>query len=80
MTGLEIDVADEDSVSDAVNVAVKQFGRLDILVNNAGIAVRNQPQEYSADDWDQVLDINLKGTSCVPGRPIPTWSRPAAAA
>ena len=60
--GLEIDVADEDSVSDAVNAAVEQFGRLDILVNNAGIAVRNQPQDYSANDWDQVLDINLKGT------------------
>ena len=60
--GLEIDVSDEDSVSDAVTAAAKQFGRLDILVNNAGIAVRNQPQEYSTDDWDQVLDINLKGT------------------
>ncbi len=60
--GLEIDVADEDSVADAVTAAAKRFGRLDVLVNNAGIAVRNQPQEYSADDWDQVQDINLKGT------------------
>ena len=60
--GLEIDVADEDSVSDAVTAAAKRFGRLDILFNNAGIAVRNQPQEYSVEDWDQVLDINLKGT------------------
>ncbi len=60
--GLQIEVADEDSVSDAVNAAAKRFGRLDILVNNAGIAVRKQPQEYSGDDWDQVLDVNLKGT------------------
>ncbi len=60
--GLEIDVADEDSVAAAVTAAAKRFGRLDVLVNNAGIAVRNQPQEYTADDWDQVQDINLKGT------------------
>ena len=60
--GLEIDVADEDSIADAVAAAVQRFGRLDILINNAGIAVRKQPQDYSVDDWDQVLDINLKGT------------------
>ena len=60
--GLQIDVADEDSVDAAVATAVERFGRLDILVNNAGIAVRNQPQEYSVGEWDQVLDVNLKGT------------------
>ena len=60
--GLEIDVADEGSVADAVAAAAQQFGRLDILVNNAGIAVRKQPHEYSVDEWDRVLDINLKGT------------------
>ncbi len=60
--GLEIDVADEGSVADAVAAAAQRFGRLDILVNNAGIAVRKQPHEYSVDEWDQVLDINLKGT------------------
>ncbi len=60
--GLQVDVADEDSIADATAAAVRQFGRLDILVNNAGIAVRKQPQEYSSDDWDQVLDVNLKGT------------------
>ncbi len=60
--GLEIDVADENSVADAVAATAKQFGRLDILVNNAGVAVRKQPHEYSVDEWDRVLDINLKGT------------------
>ncbi len=60
--GLDIDVADEASIGNAVSAAAKQFGRLDILVNNAGIAVRKQPQEYSAAEWDQVMDVNLKGT------------------
>ena len=60
--GLQVDVADEDSIAAATAETARRFGRLDILVNNAGIAVRKQPQDYSSDDWDQVLDINLKGT------------------
>ena len=60
--GQEIDVADEGSIANAVTAAAQEFGRLDILVNNAGIAVRKQPEEYTADDWDQVMDVNLKGT------------------
>ena len=60
--GLEIDVADEASIANAVSAAAKELGRLDVLVNNAGIAVRKQPQEYSAAEWDQVMDVNLKGT------------------
>ena len=60
--GLDIDVADEASIANAVSAAAKEFGKLDVLVNNAGIAVRKQPQEYSAAEWDQVMDVNLKGT------------------
>ena len=59
--GVEIDVADEGSVSSAVTTAVEQFGRLDILVNNAGIGIRKQPQEFTAEEWDRVVDVNLGG-------------------
>ena len=45
-----------------VSRTVERFGGVDILVNNAGIALRKMPQEYTAEEWDQVLDINLKGT------------------
>lgn len=38
---------------------VAQFGRLDILVNNAGTAIRKMPQDYTEDEWHQVLDTNL---------------------
>lgn len=37
------------------------FGRLDILVNNAGIMLRSAPQDFSEDDWRQVMDTNLTG-------------------
>ena len=36
-----------------------RFGRVDILVNNAGTSIRKMPEEYSEDEWHQVLDTNL---------------------
>jgi 2-deoxy-D-gluconate 3-dehydrogenase len=60
--GLSIDVADEGSVAAAVSEALDHFGRIDVLVNNAGISIRKSPQEYSVDEWDHILGVNLKGT------------------
>ncbi len=45
-----------------VETAAKQFGKLDILVNNAGITKDNLLLRMSEEDWDAVLNINLKGT------------------
>ena len=61
VVGLEVDVSDEGSVFSLVSETVKLLGPVDILVNNAGIAIRKPPQEYTVDEWDKVLDINLKG-------------------
>ena len=44
-----------------INACVDHLGRLDILVNNAGIIRRSPALEFSAEDWDAVLDINLNG-------------------
>ena len=60
--GLKVDVADEASVAAAVSETFDRFGRIDILVNNAGIGIRKPPQDYTAEEWDRVLGINLKGT------------------
>ena len=45
-----------------VDLALKTFSKLDILVNNAGITKDNLLLRMSEEDWDAVLDINLKGT------------------
>jgi NAD(P)-dependent dehydrogenase (short-subunit alcohol dehydrogenase family) len=56
-----LDVADSASIKSAVDAAVAQFGGLDIWVNNAGIYPSSPLLEMSDDQWDQVLDVNLRG-------------------
>jgi 2-dehydro-3-deoxy-D-gluconate 5-dehydrogenase len=55
------DVRDEASVRAMVHAAVAAFGRVDILVNNAGINIRKAPQDYTLEEWQQVLNTNLTG-------------------
>lgn len=59
---LATDVSQAASVQQAVDEAMKVFGRVDILINNAGITRDGFLVRMSEDDWDQVLDVNLKGT------------------
>jgi len=55
------DVSDKSSAFFAVQAAVKRFGRLDILINNAGITADSTLLKMSSEDFDKVIDINLKG-------------------
>lgn len=56
-----MDVTDPASVAAAIEDAEAALGSLDVLVNNAGIAVQKPFLEMSPEDYDQVLDTNLKG-------------------
>ena len=58
---LQFNVADPLQVDQAVGEITKQSGRLDILVNNAGITRDQLLVRMKEEDWDQVLDVNLKG-------------------
>jgi 2-dehydro-3-deoxy-D-gluconate 5-dehydrogenase len=55
------DVQDEMSVQAMVQAAAEAFGRVDILVNNAGINIRKAPQDYTLEEWQQVINTNLTG-------------------
>ena len=59
--GVFTDVSDEASVAAMVKVTLDEFGGVDILVNNAGIGIRKAPQDYTLEEWNQVIDINLTG-------------------
>ncbi|MBB5457262.1 2-dehydro-3-deoxy-D-gluconate 5-dehydrogenase KduD [Paraburkholderia sp. Cpub6] len=54
------DLASTVSVDDIVRAALEAFGRIDVLVNNAGIIRREDALEFGEDDWDAVMDVNLK--------------------
>jgi len=57
-----LDVSNEEQVSDSVAFAVEKYGRLDFAFNNAGVGGKLSPlTELETEDWDHVLDINLKG-------------------
>ncbi|KPL19510.1 MAG: hypothetical protein AMJ92_02590 [candidate division Zixibacteria bacterium SM23_81] len=57
-----VDVAQFNQVSSAVEQILGRFSRIDILVNNAGITRDNLLARMSEEEWNQVLDVNLKGT------------------
>ena len=57
-----VDVTDGKSVEACIKRAENALGPIDILVNNAGIAVTKSLLEHAEEDWDSVLDTNLKGT------------------
>jgi 3-oxoacyl-[acyl-carrier protein] reductase len=65
-TGMRVNVASEKEVAEFVGQALDETGRIDILVNNAGIARDGLIVRMKEADWDDVLDINLKGSfNCI---------------
>ncbi|MEL3972387.1 3-oxoacyl-[acyl-carrier-protein] reductase [Rossellomorea oryzaecorticis] len=58
---IQCNVADSDSVQSMVKETISQFGALDILVNNAGITKDNLLMRMKENEWDDVININLKG-------------------
>ncbi|WP_420464688.1 SDR family NAD(P)-dependent oxidoreductase [Panacagrimonas sp.] len=56
-----MDVVDRASVIDALDRANEQVGTLDILVNNAGVSGTKRALDYTDEDWDWVVNTNLKG-------------------
>ncbi|MDF2512844.1 MAG: fabG2 [Herbinix sp.] len=59
---VQADISKEAEAKKLMEEAVKQFGRLDVLVNNAGITKDNLMMRMTEDEFDGVIDINLKGT------------------
>ena len=59
---VQADVSVEAEAKKLLEEAIKQFGRIDVLVNNAGITKDNLVMRMSEEDFDKVIDINLKGT------------------
>jgi 3-oxoacyl-[acyl-carrier protein] reductase len=59
---LNVDVSDLDSYKNAVDSVITKWGKIDILINNAGITKDNIIIRMSNEEWEDVININLKGT------------------
>ncbi len=68
-------VTDKAAVDSAVEQVLAKFGRIDILVNNAGITQPRKTVDISANDYDAVLDVSLRGTLLCSQAVIPVMER-----
>jgi NAD(P)-dependent dehydrogenase (short-subunit alcohol dehydrogenase family) len=59
---LDLDVRDPDSIERMAEAAHKAYGKIDILVNNAGMNIRKPSVDVTWDDWNAILDTNLRGS------------------
>lgn len=59
--GVRADVINKDDLDELVKKAVDTFGRLDIMVNNAGMGITKKVIDMSVEEWDTVLNTNLRG-------------------
>jgi 3-oxoacyl-[acyl-carrier protein] reductase len=62
VTAIPSDVSQMDSVQELISSTIDTYETLDVVINNAGITRDNLMLRMSEDDWDSVIDINLKGT------------------
>jgi 3-oxoacyl-[acyl-carrier protein] reductase len=58
---VRLDVTRPDHVQEAIGAVLQKFGRVDVLVNNAGITADAACGQLSDEDWQRVLDVNLRG-------------------
>ncbi len=61
VTAMPVDVRDESSIASLVAKVMENHGKIDILVNNAGVIIRKLAEEITREDWDYMINTNLRG-------------------
>ncbi|MFN4098111.1 MAG: SDR family oxidoreductase, partial [Sphingomonas sp.] len=60
-TTVVTDVTKQEDLQTLVQTAVETYGRIDVLINNAGVMPLSPIERLKVDEWDQMIDVNLKG-------------------
>jgi NADP-dependent 3-hydroxy acid dehydrogenase YdfG len=58
---VETDVTHAEQVKRLVDAAVQKYGRIDVMINNAGLMPHSPLERFKIDDWDRMIDVNIKG-------------------
>ena len=58
---VQVDVTDKNQVRNLVDSAIEKFGRIDVMLNNAGLMPLSPLDRYKTDEWDRMIDVNIKG-------------------
>lgn len=66
------DVTNKEEVDELIKIAEETFGRLDIVINSAGQMLSSKITDYQVDEWDSMIDVNIKGTLYTAQAALPT--------
>ena len=69
------DVKRREDLSNLVGLAIERYGKLDVLVNNAGVAPISLLDELRVEDWEEMIDVNLKGVLYGIAAALPVFRR-----
>jgi NADP-dependent 3-hydroxy acid dehydrogenase YdfG len=58
---VQMDVTQREQVKNLIDTAVKAYGRIDVMINNAGLMPQSLLESLKVDDWDRMIDVNIKG-------------------
>lgn len=74
-TAAPLDVTDLDAVRAFVDVAVKKYGRVDVMINNAGVMPLSKLEALKVDEWNRMIDVNIRGVLNGIAAALPVFKR-----
>ena len=69
------DVIQCDQVKRLVDAAVQTYGRIDVMINNAGLMPQALLERLKVDEWNRMIDVNIKGVLYGIAAALPVWSK-----